>query len=109
MKAFLPFLALALTVFAEENPLASADSAIARQAIASAIKKGPAVLPELRTYGKSDDPRLRVRANEAIGGITGQYGSEVDLIWKRSVKEAINPTKPLLVLHLFGNFDEEFC
>lgn len=41
---------------------------------------------------------------------TGQWGGDLNgLIWKRSVADAVNETKPLMVLHLFGKLDEEFC
>lgn len=109
MKSLALLLALVLSAQSAEHPLASPDAQIARQAIAIAIEKGPAALKELRMLARSDDPRLRVRANEAIGKITGQYGSSLDLIWKRSLAEAVNQEKPVLMLQLFGNFDEEFC
>lgn len=102
-----------LTIFAaKEIPLASADEAIASQARAIYLEKGAEALPELRKHGQSDDPRLRARANDVLGRITGQYGSAVDLIWNRSLSDAIKASqgeKPILFLHLFGKFDEEFC
>ena len=97
---------------ADEIPLASADHAIASQARAVYLEKGAAALPELRMYSQSSDPRLRARANEVLGSITGQYGSAVDLLWQRSLKDAVAKAegkKPILFLHLFGVFDEEFC
>lgn len=97
---------------AQEIPLASADEAIASQARAIYLEQGAKALPELRKHSQSDDPRLRSRANDVLGRITGQYGSAVDLIWKRSLTEAIEAShgeKPILFLHLFGKFDEEFC
>jgi hypothetical protein len=112
MKFPLVFFSLAFVTFAKANPLADEDPAVARQAIATFIEKGSAALPELRKHARSEDPRLRVRANEAIGKITGQYGSQVDLLWKRSLDEAIAASdgeKPILMLHLFGKLDEEFC
>ena len=128
MNRFLTLsLLFAISVNAQETPLASvplasvplasaalasADAKIARQAIATFIEQGPDSLPQLREYTRSDDPRLRSRANETIGNITGQYGSQVDLIWKRSLAEAIKASggkKPILMLHLFGNLNEEFC
>lgn len=118
MNRFLTLsLLFAISVNAQETPLASAplasaDAKIARQAIATFIEQGPDSLPQLREYTRSDDPRLRSRANETIGNITGQYGSQVDLIWKRSLTEAIKASggkKPILMLHLFGNLNEEFC
>ncbi|NRA97719.1 MAG: hypothetical protein HRU14_16100 [Planctomycetes bacterium] len=45
-----------------------------------------------------------------IAQTTGQWGGDLNgLIWKRSVKAAVNETKPIMVLHLFGKLDEEFC
>lgn len=102
-----------LTAFAsEEIPLASSDKSVASQARGLYLEKGKTALPKLREYTQSDDPRLRARANEVIGTITGQYGSPVDLIWNRSLADAITASqgeKPILFLHLFGKFDEEFC
>ena len=107
------FIAIATFAFgADEIPLASADEAIASQARAIYFEKGADALPELREHTRSDDPRLRARANEVIGTITGQYGSAVDLIWNRSLTDAVTAAKgekPILFLHLFGKFDEEFC
>jgi len=92
-----------------EHPLAIADAQLGRQAIQSWIVKGPDALPELRSLAKSDDPRLATRAKEVIGGITGHWGSQVDLIWHRSLAEATGKKKPIILLQLFGNLDEEFC
>ena len=92
-----------------EHPLAIADPKLGRQAIQSYVEKGATALPELRKLAKSEDPRLRSRAKEAIGGITGHWGSQVDLIWKRSMSDATGKDKPIMLLHLFGNLDEEFC
>ena len=94
---------------AAEIPLSSPDAAVGRQAIQSYIAKGTDALPELRKLSRSPDPRLAVRAKEAIGGITGHWGSQVDLIWKRSLKDATGNGKPILLLQLFGNLNEEFC
>ena len=97
---------------ANEIPLASADDAIASQARSIFLEKGAESLPELRKHSRSDNPRLRARANDLLGKITGQYGSAVDLIWNRSLAEAVKASqgeKPILFLHLFGKFDEEFC
>jgi len=87
----------------------AADEATAREAIAEFANRGEAALPELRTAAASEDPLVRRRAKTAIGRITGQWGSDRGLVWKRSVEEATGQAKPILVLHLFGKFDEEFC
>lgn len=42
--------------------------------------------------------------------ITGQWGGSLDgLRWRRSVADATGQGKPILVLHLFGELDKEFC
>ena len=90
--------------------LASEDAATGREAVTGWAKKGPGALPRLREIAfENDSAAARHRAKEAIGQITGQWGSQTDLVWKRSVEEAINPDKPIVVLQLFGNLDEEFC
>ena len=89
--------------------MTSGDREIANQAIAACVEKGAAALPQLREWSGSDDPRLRVRARSAIGQLTGQWGSQTDLIWGRSFEKAKGKGKPILYLQLFGNLDEEFC
>lgn len=110
MKALLCTLILITPLLkAQEHPLAASEPAIGRQAIQTYVQKGTKALPELRKLAKSRDPRIAIRAKEAIGGITGHWGSQVDLIWKRSLKESTNRGKPILLLQLFGNLNEEFC
>ena len=92
-----------------QRAMASADREIAMQAIATCVEKGQPFLAQLREWSGSDDPRLRVRARNAIGQITGQWGSQTDLIWGRSFEDAKRQGKPILLLHLFGKLDEEFC
>ena len=87
----------------------SGDEATAREAIAALVERGDAALPELRTAASHEDPLVRRRAKTAIGRITGQWGSETGLHWKRTLGEATGQGKPVLVLQLFGRFDEEFC
>ena len=90
--------------------LDSADTGTASEAVKLWAAKGDKALPRLREIAfKGKNAAARSRAKEAIGQITGQWGSQTDLVWKRSVKEAINPDKPILVLQLFGSLDEEFC
>lgn len=111
MKPALSAILLSLATLASgnEHPLASADQKMGREAILAYVKKGREALPELRQLSQSVDPRVSSRAKEAIGGITGHWGSQVDLIWKRSLKEATGQGKPILLLQLFGNLNEEFC
>ncbi|HKS16159.1 MAG TPA: HEAT repeat domain-containing protein [Planctomycetota bacterium] len=86
-----------------------ADEATAREAIAEFANRGEAALPELRTAAAHEDPLVRRRAKTAIGRITGQWGSGPGLHWKRSLGNATGQGKPIMVLQLFGKFDEEFC
>jgi len=86
-----------------------ADEATAREAIAGFANRGEAALPELRAAAAHEDPLVRRRAKTAIGRITGQWGSGPCLHWKRSLGEATGHGKPVMVLQLFGKFDEEFC
>lgn len=91
------------------HPLADRDE-VAKLAIAQYVARGEEAIPELRELSESEDLLVKARAREALGKITGQWGSsENGIQWKRSVEDAINPERPLVVLHLFGNFDEEFC
>ncbi len=92
-----------------EQGMTSADREVAMQAVAACAEKGAGILPRLREWSGSDDPRLRVRARMAIGQITGQWGSQTDLIWGRSFDKAKGQGKPIFLLQLFGKLDEEFC
>ncbi len=85
------------------------DAETAREAIQGYVHRGEEALPELRGFLEHSDPLVRRRARTAMGMITGMWGGDGRLVWKRSVNEARNLDKPLLVLHLFGKFDEEFC
>jgi hypothetical protein len=87
----------------------SGDEATAREAIAEFANRGESALPELRIAAAHEDPLVRRRAKTAIGRITGQWGSDRGLTWKRSLEEATGKGKPIMVLQLFGKFDEEFC
>ena len=90
--------------------LESEDAAVAREAIRALVAGGAKVLPEMRRMAASaDSPVVRKRAKDVIGKITGNWGSQVDLIWKRSMQDATNQGKPIMLLHLFGKLDEEFC
>jgi len=86
-----------------------ADEATAREAIAEFANRGASALPDLQAATSHEDPLVRRRARTAIGRITGQWGSGSGLTWKRSLADATGQGKPILVLQLFGKFDEEFC
>ena len=86
-----------------------ADEATAREAINELVAGGEGSVPILRTAADDPDPLVRRRAKTALGRITGQWGSDCRLRWRRTVAEAVGQGKPILVLHLFGKFDEEFC
>jgi hypothetical protein len=85
------------------------DEAIAQEAVRGLVERGDASIPELRAALKDPDPRFRRRVRAALGRITGQWGSEGDLVWERAFDKARNRGKPIVVLQLFGKFDEEFC
>lgn len=101
-------LAVPITKEIEEG-MASANREVAQQAIAACVAKGTDVLPVLRKWSASDDPRMRVRARSAIGQLTGQWGSQTNLVWGRSLEDAKGKGKPIMLLQLFGKLDEEFC
>ncbi len=96
-----------------KQALMSADKAVASGAVDTCVSKGKEMLPTLRKWAGADDPRFKSRARTALGRITGQWGSQTDVIWKRSLAEAVAEStktgKPILMLHLFGKLDEEFC
>ena len=86
-----------------------ADDATAKIASAQLLSMGEAVVPALRVLAKDADPKVQARARGVLGQITGQWGGGEGIFWKRSVNAAKNQSKPLMVLHLFGKFDEELC
>ena len=110
MNRFIPLL---LFVCACSRPTSidrlAGDEATAREAIAELVSRGESALPELKAAAAHEDALVRRRAKTAIGRITGQWGSGSGLAWKRSLVEATGQGKPILVLQLFGKFDEEFC
>ncbi len=85
------------------------DEPTAEEAIRAFVARGEAALPDLKAATADADPLVRRRAKTAIGRITGQFGSETGLIWKRSMKDAVGHGKPIVLLHLFGELDKEFC
>lgn len=74
------------------------------------IDQGVGSLSELRRLAiASLDPEIVRLANEGLGQITGSWGSQVDLIWERSLNEAMNLDKPIVLLQLFGRLDDPVC
>lgn len=100
---------LLLGACATNAPQADDSAAVGREWTRAMIAKGTDAIPELQAALESEDAAVRYQARSAMGAITGQWGSKGDLIWKRSVADAKNDERPLVVLHLFGNLDEEFC
>ena len=83
---------------------------VARVAVQQWVERGELATAEIRPLVNDADPIVRRYARMAMGRITGQWGSDgTGILWKRSVDEAVGQGKPILVLHLFGKFDEEFC
>ena len=101
--------------------LMDANPDLAGEAVGACAVKGEAFLPILRKWASSDDPRLRLRARSAIGRVTGQWGSQTNLVWRKSFKDAVSEAqkimkndpkgvgKPIMLLQLFGKLDREFC
>jgi hypothetical protein len=75
---------------------------------------GKDAVPLLREAMASTDPAVSRRGLELMAKITGQWGSDgAGIAWKRSTAEAVEEAtrsgKPILLLHIFGRLDEEFC
>ncbi len=85
------------------------DPEVARTAVREWAAKGTDAVPELRKGLASDSMKVQHHSRQALSKICGQWGGDGRLMWKRSVEEAKGGDKPLMVLHLFGEFDEEFC
>ena len=82
---------------------------VARTAVSKWVQKGESSIPEIKAGLEVDSAKVQRYCMEALAKITGQWGWQDGLLWKRSVAEAKELGKPMMVLHLFGNFDEEFC
>lgn len=105
----LTFLLLAAAISAPADP-PSVDDGTTREAIQGYVARGAPAIPELRAMLERADPAARRIARVALGRITGQWGNDgAGLRWKRTLDEAVGHGKPILVLQLFGKFDEEFC
>jgi len=96
-----------------KSGLQSDDKAVYIAALDSCFHEGQKLLSTLRQWFASDDPRLKACARTALGRITGQWASQIDLVWERSLDTAVikatQDNKPIMVLQLFGKLDEEFC
>ena len=92
--------------------LLKGDEETAKETIRGLVARGTAAIPDLKKAVDDTDPLVRRRAKTAMGRITGQWGGDGRLVWKRSLAAAqeANPGKrPILLLQLFGKFDEEHC
>ena len=81
---------------------------------AKILEMGTDAIPLLREAMASEDSATSRRAMELMARITGQWGSDgAGIVWKRSMAEAVEAAKetgkPIVMLHIFGNLDEEFC
>lgn len=85
------------------------DAGVARTAVSKWVERGEAAIPELQAGLREDSAKVQRYCTEALAKITGQWGWNDGLLWQRSVEDAKALGKPMMVLHLFGNFDEEFC
>ncbi len=78
------------------------------------LEMGTDAIPLLRDAMASEDPATSRRALDLMARITGQWGSDgTGIVWKRSMAEAVEAAretgKPIMMLHIFGKLDEEFC
>ena len=85
------------------------DPGVARTAVSEWVDKGQGAIPTLQLGLQEDSAKVKRYCTEALAKITGQWGWDDGLLWQRDVAMAGKLDKPLMVLHLFGNFDEEFC
>ncbi|MEE9391408.1 MAG: hypothetical protein V3W41_02775 [Planctomycetota bacterium] len=84
-----------------------------REAVAGWVSKGEAAIPSLKEGLEDENAKVRRACREALAKITGQWGWDEGLKWRRSMAEAkVDAEKsglPIMLLQLFGRFDEEFC
>ena len=84
-----------------------------REAVSGWVGRGDSAIPELKKGIDDPDARVRRACREALAKITGQWGWDDGLNWRHSLAEAQKDAeasgKPIMLLQLFGRFDEEFC
>ena len=106
-------IATATTIADIKTDLMNHDASIANAAVETCINNAEDMLPQLRKWATDNDPRLKLRARTALGRITGQFASQTDLMWELDFEQAVakakQANKPILLLHLFGKLNEEFC
>jgi hypothetical protein len=104
--------ALGLSACSEPELLSELASDRPGAAQAELLRRGPEALPMLRDAMRSRDRVLARRALDLVAKISGQWGSDGGILWRRSLGEAVesNPEgRPILLLQLFGRLDEELC
>jgi hypothetical protein len=83
------------------------------QAQEKLLQMGAEAVPVLRQALRSRDRVVSRRALELLARITGQWGSDGGILWKRSMKQAAAEAqasrRPVLLLQIFGRLDEELC
>ncbi len=94
--------------------LRSDDPERAAAAAEAYLARGEAAIPELREALKDPDARTRKRVRGVLSKLSGQWGSDGDgILWKTSFDAAMAEARrrdlPILVLNLFGRFDQELC
>ena len=85
------------------------EADVANTAVREWAGKGKVAIPTLKKGLASDSIKVRHYCQKALSMITGQWGGDGRLMWQRSVDATKGGTRPLMVLHLFGKFDDEFC
>jgi len=96
------------------DDLRSDDSERAAAAAETFLARGEAAIPELQEALKDPDAKVRRRVRGVLSKLTGQWGADgAGIVWKTSFDAAVSEgrrlDRPILVLNLFGRFDQEFC
>ena len=85
------------------------SEAAREEAVLTWAGKGEAAIPELKKGLADDSSNVKLGCRRALALITGQWGWDDGLMWERDIETAKKAGKPIMVLQLFGKFDEEFC